>query len=105
MPTSLAFGVSLFLSLQGSFWGLVLVLASLGLVVAIEVGVRGSATRVAMKQPVRDNERFDWRTIVPFIVIYTAWIFLPEGNAVVSALAGAAAAALMLFAYWKWWDA
>ncbi|WP_273416509.1 hypothetical protein [Corynebacterium appendicis] len=107
----LTFGLGIGLMLAGHVWGLLVLLASMVIMVVLEMGGRRTV-RTAMKQDVQQEENsWSWKRFLSFLVLYTiAYIGMqvyadhyPDGNTAVGIVVGIIAAAAMITGYGLTW--
>lgn len=107
----LTFGLSVGIMMAGYVWGLLVILVSLVLMIALESGSKRTV-RTAMKQDVQQEENsWSWKRFLSFMVLYTiAYIGMqvyadhyPDGNTTVGIVVGIIAAAAMIAVYGLSW--
>ena len=107
----LTFGLSVGIMMAGYVWGLLVILVSLVLMIALESGSKRTV-RTAMKQDVQQEENsWSWKRFLSFMVLYTiAYIGMqvyadhyPDGNTTVGIVVGIIAAAAMTAGYGLSW--
>ena len=107
----LTFGLGIGLMLAGHVWGLLVLLASMVIMVVLEMGGRRTV-RTAMKQDVQQEENsWSWKRFFTFVVLYAiAYIGMqvyadryPDGNIAVGIVGGIIAAAAMITGYGLTW--
>ena len=107
----LTFGLGIGLMLAGHVWGLLVLLASMVIMVVLEMGGRRTV-RTAMKQDVQSEENtWSWKRFFTFVVLYAiAYIGMqvyadryPDGNIAVGIVGGIIAAAAMITGYGLTW--
>ncbi|MDK8625754.1 hypothetical protein [Corynebacterium appendicis] len=107
----LTFGLGIGLMLAGHVWGLLVLLASMVIMVVLEMGGRRTV-RTAMKQDVQSEENtWSWKRFFTFVVLYAiAYIGMqvyadryPDGNIAVGIVGGIIAAVAMIAGYGLTW--
>lgn len=110
----LVFGLGIGIMLVGYVWGLLVLLAAMGIMIALDMGGKRTV-RTAMKQDVQAEENnWSWKRFFVFIALYTvAYIAMqffaeryPDGNTIVGIVVGAIVAVGTIAAYgltWRRW--
>lgn len=107
----LTFGLGIGIMLAGHVWGLLVLLISMVIIIALEMGGRRTV-RTAIKQDVQSEENtWSWKRFFTFMGLYTiAYIGMqvyadhyPDGNTVVGIVIGIIAAVAMIAGYGLTW--
>lgn len=110
----LVFGLGIGITLAGHIWGLLVLLAAMGIMIALDMGGKRTV-RTAMKQDIQAEENnWSWKRFLGFVALYTvAYIAMqvladryPDGNTVVGIVVGVVVAVTTIAAYgltWRRW--
>lgn len=110
----LVFGLGVGIMLAGHVWGLLVLVAAMGIMIALDMGGKRTV-RTAMKQDVQAEENnWSWKRFFGFIALYTvAYIGMqvladryPDGNTVAGIVVGIIVAVATIAGYgltWRRW--
>lgn len=110
----IVFGLGVGIMLAGHVWGLLVLLAAMGIMIALDMGGKRTV-RTAMKQDVQAEENnWSWKRFFGFIALYTvAYIGMqvladryPDGNTVAGIVVGIIVAVATITGYgltWRRW--
>lgn len=110
----LVLGLGVGIMMAGHIWGLLILLAAMGIMIALDMGAKRTV-RTAMKQDIQAEENnWSWKRFLRFLVLYTvAYIAMqvyadryPDGNTVAGIVVGVIVAVATIAAYgltWRRW--